>query len=392
MAVKTKIKKSNKKQDLTPRWDNSEEMSASQFSTFFRESLQYYNLLFSGNELKPKVVEWMTVTGFPAHQIKKFKNSYDWRVTSTMGAIAANLLKGMPESRDDFNQGRNCAEWLKERIVTIIEKHSDEQTPVKSASTKQTVSVQDRLYDVAINMSSGINTEYEKIISNVNGYNIKTFKPLHLLKTAEAKAAHARIIKNMYDADFNELTEVIKGRDDDLIEAYSHLTPADLKKLHTFLKELIGACSMIMQEGKVARAPRTKKPKSKDKLVEKLNYKKSDETLHLVSVNPYDILTATELWTYNIKTKKLGRYVAETIDPKNLNREGTGLSIKGTTIIGYDQEKSIQKTLRKPQEQLKAFLGAGKVTLRTFLDNIKAVDIKLNGRINPDIILLKVVK
>ncbi len=66
------------------------------------------------------------------------------------------------------------------------------------------------------------------------------------------------------------------------------------------------------------------------------------------------------------------------------------LEVKGTTIIGFDPIKSVQKTLRKPEEQLKEFKAAGKVQLRKFLDDIKAVDIKLNGRINEDTVLLKV--
>jgi hypothetical protein len=70
--------------------------------------------------------------------------------------------------------------------------------------------------------------------------------------------------------------------------------------------------------------------------------------------------------------------------------EFNDLAVKGTTIIGFDTIKSVQKTLRKPEEQLKEFKAAGKVQLRKFLDDIKAVDIKLNGRINEDTVLLKV--
>jgi hypothetical protein len=66
------------------------------------------------------------------------------------------------------------------------------------------------------------------------------------------------------------------------------------------------------------------------------------------------------------------------------------LGVKGTSITGFDEHKSVQKTLRKPEEQLKEFKGAGKVALRKFLEDIKAVDIKLNGRLNEDTILLKV--
>jgi len=77
----------------------------------------------------------------------------------------------------------------------------------------------------------------------------------------------------------------------------------------------------------------------------------------------------------------LGKYVAADFND---------LGIKGTTITGYDETKSVQKTLRKPEEQLKAFKTAGKVALRKFLDEINSVDAKMNGRINEEIVLLKV--
>jgi hypothetical protein len=92
---------------------------------------------------------------------------------------------------------------------------------------------------------------------------------------------------------------------------------------------------------------------------------------------------------FNVKTRKLGKYVASNIDPKGMGRAGSGLSVKGTTIIGYDEKLSVQKTLRKPEEQVKEFKGAGKVALRTFLDVIKTTDTMLNGRCNLDTILLK---
>jgi hypothetical protein len=91
-----------------------------------------------------------------------------------------------------------------------------------------------------------------------------------------------------------------------------------------------------------------------------------------------------------VKTRKLGKYVAKNIDPKGMGREGSGLSVKGTTITQFDEALSIQKTLRKPQDQLKEFKGAGKVKLRKFLDEINTTDTKLNGRCNPDTILLKI--
>jgi hypothetical protein len=108
---------------------------------------------------------------------------------------------------------------------------------------------------------------------------------------------------------------------------------------------------------------------------------KTFEPLKLVSINPTDVIGSKELWVYNTKTRKLGRYVAT---------EYQELGIKGTTITNFSETGSICKTLRKPEEKLKEFKAAGKVQLRKFLDDINATDTMMNGRINEEIILLKV--
>jgi hypothetical protein len=148
-----------------------------------------------------------------------------------------------------------------------------------------------------------------------------------------------------------------------------------------FYQEIVSACEMLMQEAKVNKKPRAKKAKPAEKIVEKLKYCKANEPLKLVSINPADIVGAKELWVFNIKTRKLGKYIAA---------EYQELSVKGTSILNFDENQSVQKTLRKPEEQLKEFKSAGKVGLRKFLSDIKAVDIKLNGRCNEDTVLLKV--
>ena len=114
-----------------------------------------------------------------------------------------------------------------------------------------------------------------------------------------------------------------------------------------------------------------------------MKYQKEDTNLKLASINPIDILEASELWVYNTKTRKLGKYVAE---------PHATLQVKGTTILYFDEKQSIQKTLRKPAQQLAEFNKAGKVVLRKFMDDIKTTDTKLNGRVNDQTILLKVAK
>ena len=106
----------------------------------------------------------------------------------------------------------------------------------------------------------------------------------------------------------------------------------------------------------------------------KTNYK-------IVSIDPTKIVGATELWVFNTKNRKLGKYVAE----PNIE-----LTIKGTTLQFFNENQSVCKTLRKPEQQLKEFGKSGKVALRKFLGNIKATETKMNGRLNEHIVLLKV--
>jgi hypothetical protein len=374
--------------DLSPKWDNAESMTADQFNKNFRESMTWYRLESSGKELKPKVINWMSTNGYSKEDIANFKKSKDSRCGSTMGAIATSLLKGMPEQRADFNEGRSSAEWLKNAINKVLEEGKndidEEAAAAALAAGKPAVyvpSIQERLRDAAIAMTLEIEDAIELFQADPEAFDPKAFKLLNLLKAKGAKAAHTRIIKNFYIRNLEELIEAANTKDEQLKEAYSYLSKAQLKKITLFYQEIVSACDMLGQEAKVNRKPRAKKPTDKSKVVSKLKYKKTDEPLKLVSINPEDIIGAQELWIYNSKSRKLGKYVAI---------EFNSLNVKGTTIVNFDENKSIQKTVRKPEEKLKEFKAAGKIALRKFLDDINATDTKMNGRINEEIILLKV--
>jgi hypothetical protein len=388
----TKLKKAaiairqNKGRDLSPKWDEHESMTADQFSKHFRDSMTWYRLESSGKELKPKVINWMGANGYPKDVIKAFKDTKDNRCSITVGAIAANLLKGMPAHRADFNEGRNTAEWLSKAIAKIIDEgKDDEQEPEEGQEVKPVVagpSIQERVRDAAYAMTEEIEDAIESFSADPDAFDPKAFKILNLLRGRQVKAAHARIIKNFYQRQHDEFVEAATTKDEQLKEGYSHLSKANLKKITTFYSEILSACDMLAQEAKVNKKPRAKKPTDKAKLVAKMKYLKQDDKLKLVSINPIDIIGSKELWVFNTKSRKLGKYVAG---------EFSELGVKGTSITGFDEHKSIQKTLRKPEEQLKEFKAAGKVALRKFLDDIKAVDIKLNGRINEEVILLRLV-
>ncbi len=387
----TKLKKASiairekGKRDLSPKWDGHESWSADQFAKHFRVSMEFYRLENSGKELKPKIINWMSQAGYTKDQIAQFKKTRDSRCTITMGAIAANLLKGMPVTRADFNEGRSTAQWLGEQITKVMQEGAkdieEEEETAEQKNTAPVMSIQDRVREATFGMTEEIEDAIEAFSADPDSFDPKAFKVVNLLRGKQAKAAHARIIRDFYQRQYDEYLELQEGKCEQLKEGYSHLTKPQVKKIIAFYHEILSACDMLMQEAKVNRKPRAKKSKPVEKIIEKIKYCKGNEPLKLVSISPADIVGAKELWVFNVKTRKLGKYVAT---------EFAELSVKGTSVTGFDEAKSVQKTLRKPEEQLKEFKAAGKVALRKFLEDIKAVDIKLNGRINEDTVLLKV--
>ena len=93
------------------------------------------------------------------------------------------------------------------------------------------------------------------------------------------------------------------------------------------------------------------------------------------------LIEANEAWLYDTKKRKLIYVVADT--------HIGSLSVKNNNILGFDAGASVQKTLRKPAEQIKALLAGGKPAARKYFKDIKATDTKFNGRSNENIIILR---
>ena len=389
----TKLKKASiairqkANRDNSPSWDGADEWSGDKFTANFRKAMDHYRMESSVKELKVKVVEWMHTQGYDKADIKVIRKTKDKYFQGTMVGVAACLVRGMPEVHEGFNAGKDTGAWLRAEIEKVMKEgagdlEADEDAPKEEKPAVYTPSIQERVRDAAYAMTEELEDAYEAFQKDPENFDPKAFKILNLLKGKGAKAAHARIIRDFYARDLTELLELAGGSaDEQLREGYKHRSRKQIKNFIAFLQEIESACNMLMQEAKVNKKPRKVKAVSKDKVVSKLKYKKTDEPLKLVSINPADIIGAKELWVYNTKTRKLGKYVAADFHD---------LGVKCTTITGFSETQSICKTLRKPEEKLKEFKSAGKVALRKFLEDINATDTRMNGRINEETILLKV--
>jgi hypothetical protein len=138
-----------------------------------------------------------------------------------------------------------------------------------------------------------------------------------------------------------------------------------------------------VQRKKQTRAVRKPKQKSAQELVKKMKFKSSDPDLGIASVNPAEVIDATAIVVFNCKNRKLGIYYAE---------DHATIKVKGTTLQFFDEAKSLQKTVRKPQEILPHWKKITKHKLEPQFSYLKTTETKLNGRINEDTVILKVFK
>ena len=404
-----------------PSWEGCENWSGAEYHNFQRNAKSFYYDNYKSADLEPDAWAWMKENDYTAEQIKCARAAKGADSISVNTAILCKLLRtGMM----DLNP-KHAAHWdslpgtmgemkpISEYIKKVLEKTiaggtievAKAKVNEKAAVGVRIPTIQERIADQAWATAEPIEEWLEGFITDKPGFDPKGFNFKAHFSKAGTTQAHARKMKTFFEKellDFEELNRMptagqLKKMDEreadmweQLKEGYAHLKKADIAKYTSAIDNLMQALEYIIDAAKATRAPRKAKPKSADKVVEKLKYLKLDDKYKLASINPVDIIGASELWIFNTKTRKLGKYVANNIDPTGQGRNGSGLQVKGTTITGFNEELSIQKTLRKPEEQLKAFKAAGKVVLRTFLDNISAVDTKMNGRCNLDTVLLKV--
>ena len=359
-----------------PKWDTERAatMDDATFDNHMRRSFYYYNYFFNQKDLKKHVIEWMKNPeyGFTAEDVKTFSRSPDRAIEMTACSLIKAHKQGMP-----FRERH--VEYIKESIAKAINSTADEveEVVVEEKPKAYVPTIQDRMNEKTADTIGELEGHYDEFIKNPK-YN---FKPYDYLVANNVPQSQLTKYEEVYQARFDELKLAFEKTDEQITEGYSHYKAADFKRIMAFIDQILNDIIQYRGVKKATKKVRAPKSVSKEKVVSKLKYAKEDKVLRLISINPADIIGAQELWVYNTKTRKLGKYVADSLKGP--------LNVKGTGIIGFDEHKSVTKTLRKPEEKLKEFARATKIELRKFMENIKATETKLNGRISADVILLK---
>jgi hypothetical protein len=362
-----------------PQWDTDRALGfdSDTFDHHLRKSFQYYNYHFSVKQCRKHLNDWLRRNSrFNKTTLDRFERVADRYVLMTPCSLIMAHRRGMPLLDRHVKYIHDQVDYT----LNLAARGGDTGEEVISSPDQvqeRKITIQDRLQERTAELIGEIEGVYDQVLQKQS----VSFKIYDFLTANRVPQSQLGRYEAVFQARSAELMAAQDREDTQLVEAYRHYRAADYRRMFGFIADLLAGIEEYRGVKKAVKKARVRKAPSKEKLVAKLKYAREDRALKVVSVNPVDIIGASTLWVYNTKTRKLGCYHAEAMGE---------LGVRGTSITGYDESRSVAKTLRRPDEQLKEFAKAGKVALRTWIKDIKAVEVRLNGRISEDTLLLRV--
>ena len=351
----------------TNKGSNEPQIRKENYMIDLMRALNYYNTAYDFKDKR----KW-TVNYIGKAKAAIFENLKDYHFHSIGAIIRLKEREQHLEPKEESYIASRLEELyalaVKQAKNVIVD---DDDTAI----VKPVVSIQDRILGKASEVAAEFDGLIDEFITKDKDPDFASY-----LKANDVSPAVSKLIPNFYDKTILEIKEAIEGNDEQLVEGYSNFNKSKLRKLLKHFESIEDVCNQQVVSAKAVRKPRQMKVKPASVIAKKVKYMLEFPEFNLKSELPSKIVGSSEVWIYNTKYKKLAVYRSAI---------GERLTIKGTTIINYQVSESSSKTLRKP-EVVKDFLEMGKRPMGLAFKALKTKDAAVNGRINEDCIILKV--
>jgi len=340
----------------------------------FANAFQWYNYHYGKKDAKDMIATYLEIN-HRKPDAKLIRGIPDSQIRLTPGWVCRMATMGLV-----LNEHEQCI--LDEQISLMLK--SKQEVKKAAATDEETavakLTIQDHLREKASECAGELEGMFDDFIT-AGAKMSADFKPIALIRGMNISTQMIPNITRVWDLRLAEFNEVLTGNDEQLVEGYSHLSKAQLKQCVKFCETVLQDCASYISIKKVERKPRAKKAVSPERQSRGFKYLKEFTELNLKSENPAKLVGASEAWLYDTAKRKLIHVMADA-------HLGT-FTVKGSAIIAFDTLTTMQKTLRKPEEQLKAIMSGGKPAMRKSFGEIKATETKFTGRGNENLIILK---
>mgnify|MGYP000262383997 FL=1 len=335
----------------------------------------WYTYFYDRNRCNQIIMGYAKEHGYK--NANKFKKLY---IPTSVASIIRGLENGLvfPDHKDYPDEG--SAGWQK-HIHSELRKYNKKAIEMKAEDLDKGKIVKKRK-TVQENMEAKVRDLLGEVDHAIDLWDTDKFDMYSYLTDNKVSSTVASKIPEQYTGLQEEIKIAIDGTDPQLKEGYNFMNKTEKKGFLNFINKIILDTEKYAENNKPIRKPRKGKAISAAKLVSKLSFLDHDPENQVKSIDPSKIIGAKQLWLFNSKTNEIIKY--DQIDRG-------GLSVKGTTIQNFNEKTSSSKKLGvKTEHFIERILSAGTIVLNKVMSEINSKASKVTGRVNNNMIILKV--
>jgi hypothetical protein len=336
------------------------------------KAFSWYNYFYGKKDAREMIVNYLERHDRKA-DVRLLKGIPDSSIRLTTGWLCRMSMVGLELSEQEQIKLDNM---LKE----ILTSKPEEIAEVVEVDTTPRVTIQDRLREKVSECNGELDGLFDEFMLAGSKMNAD-YKPIVLMRGLNVAPQMVSQISDNWKRKLEEFERVVEGKDPQLVEAYSYLSKIQLRNVIKFCEAVINDCGAYVQIKKVERKPRKVKAVPPEKKAAKFKILAEFAELKLKSLPAASLVDKAEAWLYDTKKRKLIHVVADSYTQ--------AFTVKNNSVIGFSTVETLQKTVRKPADVVKAIQAAGKPAARKIYKDLTTTETPWNARGTENLIILK---
>ena len=353
---------------LEPTWRvQPTDDRTSQLSSAF----SWYNYFYGKKDAREMLVAYLEHNGRKA-DVRALKGVPDSAVRLTTAWLCRMSMVGLELTDTETVR----LEGYIQEILTAREP----EVVVEEVVAVAKPNIQDRLREKVSECAGELDGMFDEFV--VNGAKMSAdYKPIMVIRGLNVAPQMISDIANLWKHKLAEFETVIEGKDAQVVEGYSNFSKIQMRNVVKFCEAVINDCGAYVQIKKVERKPRKVKSVPPEKRAAKFKVMMEFAELKLKGLPAASLVDKAEAWLYDTKKRKLIHLVADS--------HTQAFTVKSNSIIGFSTIETMQKTVRKPADVVKAVQAAGKPAARKIYKDLTTTETPFNGRGTENLVVLK---
>ena len=354
---------------LEPTWrvqptdDRTSQLSA---------AFSWYNYFYGKKDAREMLVAYLESHGRKA-DVRALKGVPDSAVRLTTAWLCRMSMVGLELTDTETVR-------LEGYIQEILTAREPEVVVVEAVPVVSKPNIQDRLREKVSECAGELDGMFDEFVT-AGAKMSADYKPIMVIRGLNVAPQMISDIANLWKHKLAEFETVIEGKDAQLVEGYSNFSKIQMRNLVKFCEAVINDCGAYVQIKKVERKPRKVKSVPPEKRAAKFKVMMYFAELKLKGLPAASLVDKAEAWLYDTKKRKLIHLVADS--------HTQAFTVKSNSIIGFSTIETMQKTVRKPADVVKAVQAAGKPAARKIYKDLSTTETPFNGRGTENLVILK---